>query len=97
MNRETLLGRLKDHSREIRERYGVKELFLFGSAARGEAVASSDVDVLVDFEGRADFPRFMGLRFYLEDLLCLRVDLVTRKALRPEMRETVQKEAIHVA
>ena len=49
------------------------------------------------FEGKASFDRFMDLKFYLEDLLRVRVDLVTRDAVRPEMRPQIEREAIHVS
>ena len=56
-----------------------------------------DVDVLVVFEGRADFDRFMDLKLYLEDLINMKVDLVTQEALRPQFRSGIEQEAIHVA
>ena len=59
---------------------------MFGSVARDEASPSSDVDVLVEFSGEASFDQFMDLTCYLEDLFGRSVDLVTTKALRPELR-----------
>jgi predicted nucleotidyltransferase len=55
------------------------------------------VDVLVSFEGPADFDRFMELKFYLEDVLGRPVDLVTHPALRPELRARIEREATRVA
>ncbi len=81
----------------LRERYGVRRLALFGSVARGESGATSDVDVLVDFKGPATFDRYMGVKFRLEDILGVKVDLVTRKALRPELAPRIEAEAVHVA
>lgn len=80
----------------LAERFGVKDLALFGSTARGHAGAASDVDVLVAFDGPATSARYFGVQFYLEDLLGCPVDLVTDKALRPELRTFVEREAIHV-
>lgn len=97
MKRAEVLARIEEHAEEIRRRFGVRELALFGSVARDEAREDSDLDVLVTFEGPADFNRFMDLRFFLEDLLEIRVDLVTRSGLRPELRQEVQREAIRVA
>ena len=74
----------------------MKSLAVFGSVARGEAGPESDVDILVEFEGRATFDRYMGLKFFLEDLLGRRADLVTRKALKPRLRPYVEREAIYV-
>ncbi len=95
-DREKLLQRLREHKDEIRQRFGVKSLAVFGSVARGEAGPESDVDILVEFEGRATFDRYMGLKFFLEDLLGTRVDLVTRRALKPRMRPYVEREAVYV-
>jgi predicted nucleotidyltransferase len=97
MNRTQMLGVLAERRREIAERYGVKRLALFGSAARDELTSSSDVDVLVEFVGPATFGAFMDLKFYLEDVLGRPVDLVTEKALRQELRPYVEKEMIRVA
>jgi hypothetical protein len=70
---------------------------LFGSVVRGEASEASDVDVLVDFVGPATFDGYMGLKFFLEDTLCVRVDLVTRAALKPRLRAGIEAEAQRVA
>jgi predicted nucleotidyltransferase len=97
MTSREVLERMSEHMPEIRQRFGVRELALFGSAARGESQPDSDVDVLADFDGAADFDRFMDLKFYLEELLGKRVDLATRKSLRPELSARIDGEAIHVA
>lgn len=97
MRNERVLSLIAGHMDEIRERFGVSDLSLFGSLARGEGKETSDIDILVDFAGAADFKRFMGLKFFLEDLLGRPVDLATSKALRPEMRERIESEAVHVA
>jgi predicted nucleotidyltransferase len=77
-------------------RYGVARLALFGSTARDSARPDSDIDVLVAFDGPADSARYFGVQFYLEDLLGCPVDLVTDKALRPELRPYIEREALHV-
>ena len=76
--------------------YGVTELALFGSTVRDAAKEASDVDVLVDFDGPATSERYFGVQFYLEDLFGCPVDLVTKKALRPELRPFIEKEAVRV-
>jgi predicted nucleotidyltransferase len=96
-SRPDCLESLRGAAAAIRQRFGVRRLAVFGSVARGEARSHSDVDLLVAFEGPADFDRFMDLKFYLEDLLGRRVDLVTPLALRPELRERIEREAIGVA
>jgi predicted nucleotidyltransferase len=87
---------LTEHRQDLRQ-FGVKSLALFGSVVRDEARLDSDVDMLVEFEGAATFDRYMGLRFFLEDLLGTPVDLVTRKALKPRLRPYVEREAQYVA
>lgn len=64
--------------------------------ARDEAGEDSDVDVRVRFDGPATSKRYFGVQFYLEDLLGRPVDLVTDKALRPELRPYVEREAVRV-
>jgi len=97
MKREEVLARLQALAEDIRRRFNVRELAVFGSVVRDEAREDSDLDVLVTFEGAADFDRFMDLRFFLEDTLGVGVDLVTRAGLRPELRTAVEREAIRVA
>ena len=80
----------------LARRFGVTELALFGSTVRDSARPDSDVDVLVSFDGPATSARYFGVQFYLEDLLGCPVDLVTNKALRPELRPYIEREAIHV-
>lgn len=96
MNRSTTLQLLTEHKNELMRRFGVSRLALFGSVARDAAQKGSDVDVLVAFDGPATSARYFGVQFYLEDLLGCPVDLVTEKALRPELRPFIEKEAVHV-
>jgi uncharacterized protein len=96
MNTDDAIRLLTQSKPVLAERFGVRDLALFGSTARGCAGITSDVDVLVKFDGPATSARYFGVQFYLEDLLGQRVDLVTDKALRPELRPFVEQEAIHV-
>ena len=94
--REEILRLLRQHKPAARERFGVARLSIFGSMARGNAAAASDLDVLVQFDGPATSARFFGLQFWLEDLAGRTVDLVTEKALRPELRLYVERDRIDV-
>lgn len=96
MRREDTIRILVKHRQEF-ARFGVQSLALFGSVARGEDQPESDVDILVEFEGRATFDRYMELRFFLEDLLGCQVDLVTTKALKSRLRPYIEREAVYVA
>jgi hypothetical protein len=77
-------------------RMGVKSMAIFGSVVRDEARPDSDMDILVEFEGPATFNGYMDLKFFLEDLLGRPVDLVTRKSIRPRLKERIESEAQYV-
>lgn len=96
LRRDEVLGVLRAH-REDFGRFGVSSLKLFGSVARDEAIERSDVDLLVDFESSPRFRTFMQLRFFLEDLLQAKVDLVTESGLRQRARSAVEEDAIGIA
>lgn len=96
MNRLQAITLLEQSKPTLSARYGVTRLALFGSTARDAARSDSDIDILVAFDGPATSARYFGVQFYLEDLLGSPVDLVTEKALRPELRPFIEKEAVHV-
>lgn len=95
-NRDEILALLSRHRAEICERFGVRDIAVFGSFAQGRQNAGSDLDVLVDFTDKATFDAFMELKFYLEDTLGLRVDLVTKSGLREELKNNIRKDLIRV-
>ena len=77
-------------------KYGATDVRVFGSVARGDADASSDIDFVVRMSpGRSLFD-LGGLLMDLQDLLGRRVDVVTERGLRPRMRERVLREAVPV-
>ena len=96
MGRDELLGLLREHRATLVQRFGVAELSLFGSFARDQATGDSDIDLLVQFDGPATSKQFFGTQFYIEDLLGRRVDLVTEKALRAELRPYVERDIVNV-
>jgi predicted nucleotidyltransferase len=96
MKRQSVLQLLSQSKADLQARFGVTRLALFGSTARDEAGPHSDVDILVSFDGPAISHRCFGVQFYLEDLLGCAVDLVTEKALRPELCPYVERERIYV-
>ena len=96
MDKEQVLTLLPDNKTTLVQRFGVTDIALFGSTTRGEATSASDMDILVRFDGSTTSKRYFGVQFYLEDLTGLSVDLVTDKALRPELRPCVEREAIYV-
>ena len=96
MDQEQIIERIQAHRARLTE-LGVSSLSLFGSVAPGDSTETSDIDLLVRFDGRATFDRYMDLKLFLEDLLGRRVDLVTEQALRKEVRAQVEQELLRVA
>lgn len=96
MDRQRVLELLVQSKPELQDRFGVNRLALFGSTARDVAGNTGDIDILVAFDGPATSKRYFGVQFYLEDLFDCPVDLVTEKALRPELRPFIEKEQINV-
>ena len=91
--REEILTILQQNREAIRS-YGVRRLGLFGSYARGEATDGSDLDFVVEFETKS-FDAYMNLKELLEGLFGRRVDLVLADAIKPRLRATILKEAVH--
>lgn len=88
---------LKEHKEELREKFKVKEIGVFGSYVRGQQKKkNSDIDILVDFEEPIGFFKFMDLEEYLSNLLGIKVDLVSKKALKPRIGEYILKEVVYV-
>jgi len=95
MEKNQVITLLKNHQETLKQ-FGVARLALFGSTSRNEAREESDVDFLVVFDRTPTSRDYFGLQFYLEDLLGKSVDLITEKALRPELRPYIEKELIDV-
>ena len=98
MKRDEVLRVLAAHRDEFAA-MGVRELAIFGSVARDEAAADSDVDVLVDYlpGTKLSYFRLFDLQERLEELLGAKVDLVTMGGLRRELRAGILAEAIRAA
>jgi len=94
MTRDDIIRILTQHRAELEE-LGVKSLSLFGSAARDEATAGSDVDLLVEFSVPVGLFKFLDVKAYLENLLGTEVDLVTPDALKRQLRDAILDEAVH--
>ncbi|MDO8788316.1 MAG: nucleotidyltransferase family protein [Sulfuritalea sp.] len=99
------IGRLQSHVTDIlhvakttlNPDIGISGLAVFGSVARGEQGQQSDIDVIVSFDKPATLRGYFSVQRLLENILGREVDLVTEKALRPEMRQFVERDAIHAA
>lgn len=93
LNRQTVIQTLVNHRVQL-QGFAVKTLLLFGSVARDEAQADSDVDLLVEFDKPVGLFTFVELKEYLETILNCSVDLGTPQSLRPTLRDVVLREAV---
>ncbi len=96
MTTEEILLRLRVLKPQILQKFRAKEIQLFGSNVRREQSCESDIDLLVDFEDEADLFDLTGLAIFLENKLQQKVDVVPKRALRDELRESILNEAIAV-
>ena len=80
----------------IETRYNIDKLFIFGSYARREQNEKSDIDLLVDFKKTPDLLTFIEIEEFLSEKLKQSVDLVPKRKLKPQLRESILKEAIAV-
>lgn len=96
MSTDDLLTRLRDLKPRLTASYKAKEIGVFGSFVRGEQGIDSDIDVLVELEEGADLFDLMGLTLYLEERLERKVDVISKRALRAELRESILREVIAV-
>ena len=94
---EQIYRTLQQHFNKLQEQYSVKTLGVFGSYARREATKSSDIDVLVEFDGALTFDKYMNLKFFLEDLFDKKTDLVIKNDIKQQIKEKVLKETIYVS
>ena len=97
MKQDVVIHILKQKNAEMAKQFGVKSLSLFGSVARDTATATSDVDLLVEFDRPVGYFGLFALQDYLEKLLGCPVDLGTPDSLKPYIRERVNGELIRVA
>jgi len=93
-NLERIKKILKEHKKELEEKYHIKSISIFGSYVRGTQTKESDIDILIELKKPITLIQFIKLEKYLSDLLGLKVDLVMKKSLKPYIKKQVLKEAI---
>jgi predicted nucleotidyltransferase len=84
------------HKEELAERYKVKEIGIFGSYVKGEERRKSDVDILVEFKEPIGLFKFMDLERHLTELVCGKVDLVMKTALKPRIGRCILEEVKYI-
>ena len=96
LNLERIINILKEHKEELRGKYGVKEMGVFGSYVRGKYKEKSDLDILVEFEEEAKIGllKFVNMENYLSELIGVKVDLVEKSALKPRIGKHILKEVV---
>ncbi len=95
-DRDELVQALREQRSWLRERYRVRTLALFGSYARGTARATSDVDLLVEFEQVPSLLTFIEIELHLTDLIGVKVDLVMKDALKPAVGRRILAEMVPI-
>lgn len=95
INKEEILNILRVNKIELQKKYPISELGLFGSVAREENNEQSDIDILVDFNDSIGI-RFIDLAHELEDILQSKIDLVSKKGIKPKYLSIVQQSLINV-
>jgi len=94
ISKERIIDIINSQKEKLRADFSVKQLGLFGSAARSELTEHSDIDILVDFE-EPTFDHYMDLKFYLESLFDMKVDLVMKDNIKPRLQPIIDKEVVY--
>ena len=95
-DKDEILQILKQHKEELYKKYGVKEIGLFGSFARGEETDKSDIDILVEFEKPVGLLTVSSLENCLSDLLGIKADVVRKRNIRKELKENILNEVVNL-
>jgi len=97
IEKELIIKKLKEIKDYLRKEYGIENIGLFGSLVRNEQNESSDIDLLIEIQAEMlSLIKYMKLKFFLEDILGRKVDLVLKRAIKPRLRERILKEVIYV-
>lgn len=91
-----VISTLNLHKSEIFKNYNLKELGIFGSLVRGENNINSDVDMIVDYNITPDLLKYIELENHIEKLLNVKVDLVIKNSIRPELKRDILNEVIYL-
>jgi len=93
-SKKEILEFLRNNKKFLQKKYKIKKIALFGSVARDEATQNSDIDILVDMP--PSFDNFFDLKYFLEDALKAKVDLIKENKLRAFIKDKIKKDIIYV-
>jgi len=96
MTWEEIRKKISRNKALLEEKYSVKSIGIFGSFAKDTFDRNSDIDILVEFSKTPDIFEFIKLEEFLSNLLGAKVDLVTKKALKPLIKEGILKETLYI-
>lgn len=98
INLNRIIEIFKKHKEELKIKYGIKEIGIFGSFVRGEDKEKSDLDILVEFEENKDIDllTFVNMEYYLTEIVGIKVDLVEKSGLKPKIGKQILKEVIPI-
>lgn len=86
---------ISEHKKELKEKFKVQEIGIFGSYVKGKEKEGSDIDILVEFAENMGLLEFIGLEYCLSDLIGVKVDLVMKTALKPRIGERILKKVVY--
>ena len=96
ISREDIIKRVRSEKKYLAEKYNVSEIGLFGSFARNEQKKRSDIDLLISFSKVPDLFTYVDIMLYLKEKFGRKVDLISKNALREEIREQILKEVLYI-
>ncbi|OGS43817.1 MAG: nucleotidyltransferase [Elusimicrobia bacterium RIFOXYD2_FULL_34_15] len=87
---------IKEHKTELKKDFNIKRIGIFGSYIRGEQSNKSDLDVLVEFKEPISLLKQAALWNYLSELLRIKIDLVCKRKIRPELKHNILREVVYL-
>lgn len=95
-NLDTILDILKRNKDIMSQRHGVTEIAVFGSYVSGTQSKKSDLDIFVGLkQGHKTFDNYMELKFFLEKITSMTIDLVIKESVRKELKPAIFRKAVH--
>lgn len=93
---DSIVMTLNKHKSQIFNNYNLKELGIFGSFVRGENNIKSDIDMIVEYKITPDLLKYIELENHIEKILNIKVDLVIKNSIRPELKSDILREVIYL-